>query len=95
MKKEIQNQIITELTNVFFGKEIQLNVTVERIDKNKEKVTISYENENDENPKELISKETKNGFAWVASLILTISKIKWISTNVLIFNDGQRYNELT
>lgn len=93
MKESLKNQIISELTNAIIGsvEKLQINIVVTKINTKEEKVLITYEKMMDKSPTTILEKQTKNGYAWAAGLIMTLAKIKWFNTNIIIINDEMPY----
>lgn len=92
MKETLKNQIIETLMNsITGGEQIQINIVVTKMENKFENVLITYEGRQDQTPKTIIEKQVKNGYAWAATLILTLAKIKFFNTNIIIINDGLPY----
>lgn len=93
MKETLKNEIICELTNAIMGRneQLQINIVVSKVDQKTENVLITYERREDTEPITILDRKTKSGYAWAAGLIMTLSKIKFFNTNVIILNDGIPY----
>lgn len=93
MKENLKNQIISELANAIVGsqEQLQINIVVTKIDAKQEEVLITYEKQLDQEPTTILKKQTKNGYAWTAGLVMTLAKIKWFNTNIIIINEKLPY----
>lgn len=93
MKENLKNQIISELTNAIIGsnEQLQINIVISKVDNKTENVLITYERRIDKTATKILERQTKSGYAWAAALIMTLSKIKFFNTNIIIINDGLPY----
>lgn len=93
MKEKLKNQIISELTNAIIGsvERLQINIVITKINNKEENVLITYEKTLDKQPTKILERKTKNGYMWAAGLIMTLAKIKWFNTNIIIVNDEMPY----
>lgn len=85
MKENTKNEIISEILSNFTNKVIKVNISIDRVDKKREYVVITYRKENGEETS-ILGKETKNGFVYVSALVLTLAKIPMIQTTIHISN---------
>lgn len=85
MKENQKNEIISEILSTFKNKVIKVNISIDRVDKKREYVVITYRRENGEETC-ILGKETKNGFVYVSALVLTLAKIPMVQTTVHISN---------
>ena len=93
MKETLKNEIVCKLANAIIGtnEQLHVNIVVSKVDQKTENVLITYEKRTDTEPKIILDRNTKSGYAWAAGLIMTLSKIKFFNTNVIIINDGLPY----
>lgn len=81
MKETLKNEILNEILDLAeFTTEVQ--IIVDRLNKKEEIVEIAIVKNGSKNI--IITKETKNGFMWAAALVMTLAKIKFINTTILI-----------
>lgn len=92
MKETLKNEILSTLVDAITeNQKFQINIVITKVNNKREKVLITYERTQDTTPIKVIEKETNNGYAWAATLILTLAKIKFFNTNVIIINDELPY----
>lgn len=84
MKETVKNEILNEILEAA-GLSTEVQIVVDRLNKKEEIVEIATIKNGSKNI--ILTKETKNGYMWVAALVLTLAKIKFVNTTILITGD--------